>query len=124
MDEILETALRRNIKLILLINKQLHEEVKDLNLHFAAPSFYFDKEEACRYQCFDMFTKMLGKKQKRLVGKLSLRLGYIKPEWNEFAKTRDEIRDRARTDMVLKFPCKAGKIWHWKEDEKGEDGLR
>jgi plasmid stability protein len=41
---------------------------EDLNLDFPAPNLYFDKEEACRYQCFNMITKMLSKKQKLLVG--------------------------------------------------------
>jgi hypothetical protein len=68
VEEVLETALRGNSKAILLINRQLHQEVKDLDLHFPASNFYLDKEEACRYQSFDMFTKMLSKKQKHLVG--------------------------------------------------------
>jgi hypothetical protein len=26
--------------------------------------------------------------------------------------------------MVLKLPCKTGEMWHWKEEEKGEDGSK
>ena len=67
MEEVLETALRGNSKVILLINMQLHEEVKDLDLGFPAPNFYFDKRLA-DVSASDMFMKMLSKTQKHLVG--------------------------------------------------------